>query len=422
MKIKYISIVTITLMFAALLGIAQQTETTPVAARMTGNPGSKYIEVIVLNDDDEHILGLQKNAFKLSLNGVEQQISSIKEINLLKASEDSRQYDAAKLKDNPLYHFILIANVPADNRQINKMKTGLLDFLSENENIGAPMQIFIVNPDNIYKLTELTNNTNTLSAELVNAFSAKMFCNEMSFFMEDTKFNLIKHLTEFASALEKLEGTKKIIFMSAGIPDTFGLDYFDTLTDPLMQAPEDRVSDSEKKGQSLEQQRQEAKKRKEFADSLSVLAGILNISNIKIDYVDLSSSTRSSRPGEGLADSRSSSLPSASSQYTGGSDFSNAGNQYAYGSMMKVTSEVKLRIAKDLAAAGGGELFEKAVSSSGKLQDYLNQILYNNAHYYLIEFKPKVTAESESKLNKINLEVENDDVEKVIYNQNLYLE
>jgi hypothetical protein len=89
---------------------------------------------------------------------------------------------------------------------------------------------------------------------------------------------------------------------------------------------------------------------------------------------------------------------------------------------MKVDSEVKLRIARDMAAAGGGELFEKALSSSGKLIDDLNQILYINSHYYLIEFTPKVITDSEDKLIEINLEVENDDVEKVIYNQNLYVE
>jgi hypothetical protein len=90
--------------------------------------------------------------------------------------------------------------------------------------------------------------------------------------------------------------------------------------------------------------------------------------------------------------------------------------------MMKVDSEVKLRIARDLATAGGGELFEKALSSSGKLKDYLNQILYINAHYYLIEFTPNILATPDEKLIEIKLEVENDDVDKVIYNQNLYVE
>jgi hypothetical protein len=298
------------------------------------------------------------------------------------------------------------------------MKEGLLDFLSENEDTGAPIEIFIVNPDNIKKLTEMTVNTNALSVELVNAFSAKMFCNEMSFFMEDTKFNLIKNLTEFANSLEKLGGTKKIIFMSAGIPDTFGLNYFDT--NPYKQT-DAMESGSLQKSQSFDQQRQEAKERKDFADVLKGLTTILNKSNIKIDFVDLSKSTRSSRPSEGLADSRSYSS-STSAATDAGSSFSNTGSQYSYGAMMKVSSEVKLRIARDLASAGGGELFEKALSSSGKFKDYLNQILYDNAHYYLIEFTPKAASESEDKLTDIKLEVENDDVEKVIYNQNLYLE
>jgi VWFA-related protein len=416
---KNISILITILLCLTFLGRAEQTETAPVAASIAGNPGSRYVEVIVLNDDDEHIPGLKKGAFKLTLNGVEQQISSVREINLLKAGEDSKQYDTAMLKDNPLYHFILIANVPADNRQLIKMKEGLLEFLGENENTGAPMEIFIVNPGGISKLTEMTVDINALNAEIISAFSAKIFCNEMSFFMEDTKFTLAKNLTDFANSLEKVEGSKKIIFMSAGIPDTFGLDYFDI--NPIAQG-NSQESESLKKSQSLDQQRQEAKKRKEFSDSLSGLAAILNRSNVKIDFVDLSKSTRSSRPGEGLADSRSSSNPSSSSaQYTG-SSYSNTGDQYAYGAMMKVDSEVKLRIARDLAAAGGGELFEKALSSSGKLKDYLNQILYINAHYYLIEFTPKVVTDSEDKLVEIKLEVENDDVEKVIYNKNLYIE
>jgi len=422
MNIKYLSISIITLLCAAFLGTAEQTETTPVNARIAGNPGSRYIEVIVLNDDDEHIPGLQKGEFKLSMNGIEQQIASISEVSLLKAGEDSRQYDAAMLKDNPLYHIILIANVPADNRQIIKMKEGLLDFLSENENTGAPMEIFIVNPGEIKKLTEMTADINALNAELVNAFSAKMFCNEMSFFMEDTKFSLIKNLAEFAYSLGKIDGTKKIIFMSAGIPDTFGLDYFDIATNPIMGSADSRENESQKKGQSLEQQRQEAKKRKEFADLLRGLTAILNRSNVKIDFVDLSKSTRSSRPGEGLADSRSGSRTSSASTQYSGSSYSNAGDQYAYGAMMKVDSEVKLRIARDLAAAGGGELFEKALSSSGKLKDYMNQILYINAHYYLIEFTPKVVSDSEDKMIEIKLEVDKDDVEKVIYNKNLYIE
>jgi VWFA-related protein len=419
---KNISILITILLCLSLLGSAQQTETTPANTEIIKNPASRYIEAIVLNGDDEHISGLQKDAFKLTLNGVEQHIASIREISLLKTGEDSRQYDPAMLKDNPLYHIILIANVPADGRQIDKMKEGLLDFLSENENTGAPMEIFIVDPGEIRKLTVMTTDMNILKAEVVNAFSAKMFCNEMSFFMEDTKFNLIKNLTEFSNSLEKLEGTKKIIFMSAGIPDTFGLDYFDTATVPIMQSGDSQESTSAKKSQSFEQQRLESKKRKEFADLMRGLTAVLNKSDVKIDFVDLSRATRSSRPGEGLADARSSSNLSSSSTQTSTSEYVSARDQYSNGAMMKVSSEVKLRIAKDLAAAGGGELFEKSLSSSGKLKDYLNQILYINAHYYLIEFTPKMVTDSEDKLNEIKLEVNDDNAERVIYNQNLYVE
>lgn len=422
MNKKYLSLVIILLMSAALMISGNQTETNTPNPAPTVNTGLKYLRVIVLNDDDEHISGLKKEQFKLSINGEDQRISSVKEINLLTGDEDSRQYNQNLLKEDPVYHVIMIANIPQDARQVSKMKDGLLDFLSENENSGAPIGIFILTPSGITKLTDMTTDINVLNAEVINAFSRKMFCNEMSFFMEDTKFALIKHLAEFALSLVNIPGSKDLIILSAGIPDTFGLNYYDTMTNPIVNSGSSDAEVQARKGsQSLDQQRLEAKARKEFGDSLRGLSGLLSKSNIKIDFVDLSKTTRSSRAGLGLADSRSS-ISSGASSSNDASGFANTGDQYNFGVSLKVDTEVKLRIARDLASAGGGEMFEKGLSSSGQLTDYLNQILYNNAHYYIIEFKPAVDTTSDEKIVDLNLEVKNDDAEKVIYNKNLFLE
>jgi hypothetical protein len=415
----YVKITTIFLLCLSILSFSQteQTQSDQPTTKALNTAGLRYLEIIVLNDDDEHIFGLKKEAFKITLNGIEQPISSIREINLLKPGEDSVQFNPEAFKENPLYHLFLIANVPSDYRLIEKMKEGLLEFLRENDKKGIPMEFFIVNPGDIRKLTEMTDDVNQLSSELVNAFSAKLFCHEMSFFMEDTKSSLINNLSAFSNSIAQLSGTKRIVFLSAGIPDTFGLDNFDTGLGSLNPASPDYQS--KQQSMSLDQQRLESKKRKEFSDKLIDLRNNLLLAAIKLDFIDLSKSIKTSRPSEGMSSSRSSTSTSSTSSST--SEFGDNRSQYDLGVKMQMSSEVKLRIAKDLARIGGGELFEKALASSGKFKDYLNQILYTNAHYYVIEYIPKIGEATEEQILEINAIVENDDAEKLIYNQYLLI-
>lgn len=408
MKIK---IMTILLIIFSSFAAAQNP---PSGQQPSNNSGISRIEVVVMNDDDEHLYGLKADSFKIFIDGMEQQITSVKEINLLKPDQDMPQYSQEAMKENPLYHLILIANIPSDRRLVEKMKDGLIEFLKENEKSGIPMEFFIVNPGEIKKLTEMTDDVNQLSAEIVNAFSSNIFCHEMSFFMENTKFSLIDNLSAFINTIGKLNGTKRIVFLSAGIPDTFGLDNYDTglagISSSTASSPETL---SRQQAASLDQQRYESKRRKEFSDKLMDFSKILSPTDIKLDFVDLSKSFKSTRSEEGMASSRSASTISSSNT----SEFSLNRDQYNVGVQMKTSSEVKLRIAKDLVRIGGGELFEKALSSSDKIAEYLNQILYKNGHYYIIEYNPKISDDEEKSLKEIKIEVKNDDAEKVIFNQ-----
>lgn len=386
-------------------------EKTEDAPKITVKAQFRSIEVVVLNDDDEHMMDLKKNNFKVFENGIEREIVAIDEISFLEdeakpqkksqlSFEEQIAADETREEADSNSYIFMIANIYRDSGNIEKLSEGILSFIDDNLKSYDKVSIWIINEDGIKKVLDFTSDKKRIQEIFKKLFSMPgILPGEFLFQSAQKNLLMIDNLTKFSDYLSKIPGRKSILFFSKGIPIVKDMVDYKTATAEITGQETNQFDQVDKKVlQDIQ----------EYKDKLRIETSLANVTIYGFDTVT-KSRKRSMLSDQGLT---------TSSDDSGSSTGSLVGIQDPTRSMFKSSAgdqSARIGIVRDVVDAGEGELYLQTLARKSKLPDSLEEVHYINSHYYVITYRLGSEETSDKEIADVDVKVTAEDFDRAIF-------
>ena len=424
MKVKKITFLAFAVLFVFTFCMFAQEKTTEQSKEyeVTVTKNFRLVDLIVLDDDDEHVTGLKKENIRLWHNGVEQKIISLDIVDYLEKDkiapaatsgpflEEVKQREALS-KGLPIWQIFVIANVPLNKRLLEKFEEGFIEYIEDNLTARDMAAVYVIDTRGIWRIIGFTSDKKEIIDRVGPVLRKANLPHEMMFARPEAQLKLLNKLREFAVAMRNINGRKNLVLLSAGMPDITGQDYTDVTTG--ISGSGGASSNVDETSRNLDQLRRSSKEKQELTDAVVELRNKLAETNTTIDIIDLYARRRAR--GSQFGDvSRSIGLPD---------DEAFEPDRPGQGIRITADDEQRLAFIRDIAEAGGGTVYEHSLFSSGKLVDYLEELYYINSYYYVIGYEPTGLKSNKDGSDKIEIEVKPDDedidIDRLIYKRNV---